>query len=217
MISVADLTEDILSVLNKSSSYYGFFEPAKVQKAIEDSCDWMDTIMMQANQGIFLNIIYLAGAQGQIEVPIPNDLSMIKAVRILIGNVYRKLDYNDQTQYSVTDPSGGWQGWPFTYRLKGQNLHFNPPLIEGNVRLFELEYLAYPSSFTGGGTFLAPRYDKACQQYLKWRSCSLLAAGIGKQRINVEWKQYEEQFFQMMVTLINQKNNVPTTIKDWDY
>jgi hypothetical protein len=58
-----------------------------------------------------------------------------------------------------------------------------------------------------------PIFDRGIQNYIKWRSCSLLSVGIGGQQT---WKEYEEQWYSQMVKIVNKKDNSQRYVREFE-
>lgn len=219
-ITVAALNTAVLELLQKSSTYSGFYTSTKVLLAINEACDYIAVNQMLAPGGGWLDkIAYvntLANAY-QIDLatclPAPiTDMAMIRAVRYKVSNQYMDVAYDQAYETKQFETTSGITQYPTRYRLLGNVIYFNPPLADGGTSYLQLEYLAYPADVAGGGNL--PFIDKCFFHYCKYHAAAVLVSSMGKP--NKEWGDLWQMWFDKMLEMVHRRVNGPSYIKEFE-
>lgn len=191
----------ILAILNKQSTYQGFFTNEKLNDAINDSMDWVYANMMFVGQGWTKEISYITTTSGVGSYAITADTVTIDVLRYLVGSTYQVIKYDDQSDdtYTTTETTG----YPTSWRLVGNSIVFNPPPTNAGTNFIQLEVSRYLADQTVDGNQLHAMLSKGLENYVKWRACSLLVSQVGKP--NADWVKYENQWYGHLLELVSQR------------
>jgi hypothetical protein len=212
-IASATLMTAVWEILQKNSTYTGFFTSAKVLAACQESVDYVAAQMMMATGGGWLDkIAYITTATGGTVYTLPTDCGIIRELRYLVANQYVPLAYDQAYETRQFPTAAGVTQYPSRYRLHGYDIYFNPALGVGGTNYLQVEYLAYPADLTLGGNL--PWFDKAMFHYCKYHSASVLAASVGKGAR--EWEKFEELWFARMLEIVNKRVNAPQYIAEFE-
>ena len=211
---VSEIEGKVLRLLQKSAGTQGFFTPDKVRDSVQDSVDYVSVRMFRAVNGEWMDSIrYFDTVSGQSNIPLPEDMACIKAVRYLVGNAYVPLMYDPSYESAQWSGQSGVVAYPSRYRLVGNCIYFNPQISQAGTQYLQIEYASYPQQITDDG-FMPLQMDRAMLNYIKFRSASLLAASVGKP--STEWTKFENQWATEIEILIDKRIQVTTTIREFD-
>lgn len=214
MLTRGELKGQVLRLLNKTSSFTGFYTDAKVNDAIQEAYDFVAVEMFQANEGWLTQIQYFDTAPGQVTVPIPGSISMIREVRYKHGDVWVPMVYDDGTdQASYGDLGDRSTQYPIIYRIVDNKFYFDPHLAEGGSRYLQVESTNYPAWLLNDMDQIEPQFGRACMHFMKYKVASVLAASLEKPFI--PWAQQESQWFQKMLITVNKRINKPIRIREF--
>ena len=214
-VSVAELEGRVLRLLQKSAGYQGFFSPEKVRDAVQESFDMVATKMFDAATGawqIKLRLWDTVAGQGTIDIP--DDVAQIRVCRYLVGTTYVPLQYDEGIENVTYGPTAGYTQFPSRYRILENKIYFNPVLGVGGTQNFQMEYSSYPERLVADGQPIPAGFDVAMQHYIKYRSASILANSIGK--ANVEWTNYEGEWFNAMMIVVNKRINSCQYVREFE-
>lgn len=206
-----ELKRRILTILNKNSSYQGYYTDEKIHDAIQDCFDYIAVEMMMAGDGWMTNIIYMDTVAGQRVVEIPSYVAVINALRFKQGNEYVECRYDDgngQNQYPKTIAPLN----PTKYRIVDNKIYFNPEPVDFGTAMIELEYTKYPRELLSDGQMIDPQFDNAMMHYIKYRSCSIVAAQAAK---DPNWTIFESQWYDQMMKVVNKRVREVAFVKEF--
>lgn len=199
-------------MLQKDASYQGFYTDDKVDRAIEDSIDWLASEMMLVDQGWMNNISYITTASGEGQWSLTGtNFNIVNVVRFLVGDTYVVIPYNDGKQQNNYQ-SNQSVAFPGSWRLVGTNLYINPPPANYGTDQIQIEGTEYPTYFTASGD-LAPQFDRGMYQFIKYHGSSLLANQIGKK--DPEWEKKYMEWKDKIQKMINARNDSITFVQAW--
>ena len=211
---VSQIEGQVLRLLQKSASTPGFYTPAKIQDAVQDSVDYVAARMFRSTDGGWMDSMrYLDTVSGQTVVALPEDIAAIKAVRYLVGTEYVPLHYQNDYEESQWASTSGVVAYPSKYRLVGSQLYFNPCISIAGPQNLQIEYSAYPAAIQSDG-MMPPQFDRAICNFIKFRSASLLAASIGK--AVPEWAKFETQWATEIEIIIDKRVQKTTYITPFE-
>ncbi len=195
------------------SKYTGSYDPATIDDAIEEARDFVAVEMFDADEGWLTNIRFLDTVANQFIVKIPAGVAMIEGVRYKVGDVYMPMLYDSQSMQPQYDVSAGPVQYPYTYKLMGDSIYFNPPLAEGGVGYLQLDCMEYPKVMQDDGDFMEAQFDKAMEHFIKYKTASILAAGVEK--FATPWATLEADCYKQMKTIIVKRNRQSQPIRDF--
>lgn len=211
----AQMKAAILTIINKNSGYQGFMTDDKLNDAIQDSIDYIETEMFEAGEGWNNQIININMAAGTFEADLPDDTVVINAVRYLVNNIYVPIEYNSAEWSPQVKNTSDLTNYPVTYRLiDGNKLYFNPAPSNVGTAYIQVEVTKHSTLLALDADDINTQFSRGLLNYVKWRSCSLLLAQTGN--ANPEWLRYEGQWFEKMKFLVSKRNKKPTFIRDFD-
>lgn len=213
-ITRGELKGQILRVLQKDGGYQGFYTDEKLNDAIQDCIDHVAMEMFRAGNGWVSRIQTLDSQSGFPTVDLPPHVIMIQEVRYLIAGRYIPLMYDDATLQIQYAPNTGATQFPSKYRIVEQKIYFNPPPAEGGKDYVQIEFMQYPLTMVADGQLMPQEFHRAMNNYVKWRTASMMAASVGK--AYVEWKQYEQEWFQNMVDAVGKRTRSPIYYREFE-
>lgn len=200
--TLAIMKQKILGILNKQPNYQGFYTNQKITDAINDSLDWIFANMMFVGQGWNKTIGYITTTPNTASYNLPNDTAVIDVVRYLINGTYIPLAYDEQSDnnFNTTDKT---VHVPLTYRIVANQIFFNPIPTEVGTNYLQIEYTKYPAQLAQDSDVIDTAITRGLENYVKWRSCSILASQVGKGV--PEWSAYENEWYLHMKELVAQR------------
>ncbi len=209
------LEGQVLGILQKTPGYQGFYTPEKVKDAVNECFDYVAARMADAATGCWLDEVrHYDTVTNQALVPLQDDIVMIKVARYLTGNVYTPIIYDEARESAVYVGSSGVTQYPSRYRLLNDSIYFNPPLGVAGPQYLQLEVCALPQQMITDGQIIPAKFNRALQHYIKYRSASVLASAVGK--FNKEWAQFEGEWFDVMLKMLDKKVNSPAYVRDFE-
>lgn len=213
--TLGELEGQVLQILQKSPGYQGFYTPEKVRDAVRESFDYVGSRMSDSATGGWLDEVrHYDTVTGQSLVPLQDDIIMIKTARYLTGNVYTPIIYDEGRESAVYAGASGVTQYPSRYRLLGDSLYFNPPLGVAGLQYLQLEVCSLPAQLVADGQIIPSKFNRALQHYIKYRTASVLASSVGK--FNKEWAQFEGEWFDVMLKMLDKRVNSPAYIRDFE-
>lgn len=214
MITRGQIKFEIWEKLNKSAQTKGFYTDSKVNLAIQESIDYVASMMFLHDEGWLHKIDYLDTQSNQLAIPIPQHIAMIAELRYLVGNVYLPLMYDQDYGNAQWSGASGATQFPSRYRIVDNQIYFNPALGVGGSKFLQVEYMAYPKRLQQDSDFLESQFDRSMYYYIIYRSCSILASNIAQ--FAKPWKEEEAQWYNNMASIITTRNQQSTPIKDFE-
>lgn len=215
MLSRGELKGKILRMLNKSAKNPGFYTEDRQNDVIEECLDYVATEMFMEGQGWQNKIGYLATQAGQISIPVPTHMAMIREVRLRVGDDYVPLYPEEQMGRTVVAPSsssGSIQ--PATYRIVDNSFLFSTAISEGNAQGIMVEYAGFPAYLTDDAQFLPGHFNKAMQHFITYRGASLLLGNHGNP--DPAWKTAELDWYGKMRFVIAKRNSQAKYIREFE-
>jgi hypothetical protein len=211
-VTLLDLETKVLSLLQKTAGYQGFYTTAKLVEAINDSLDYISARMMQEGNGWMQNIGYITTVANTDSYTLPTGCAIIRTVRFLINEVYVPITLDSQERDAFVKSDVQTQV-PCRYRLLGNKIFFNPlPAIVG-TNTVQIEYTSYPTELANSNDVVDPQFERGLVHYLKYRCASILTSQNGKP--NPDWVRYENEWYKVMEGIITRRNSGPQFIREF--
>jgi hypothetical protein len=213
MITRGELKGLILRQLNKTAGFQGFYSDEKINDAIEDCLDFLAVEMFLAGEGWQTKLSFIDTVANQIQIPLPAHIGIINEVRILSGNGYLPLTYDDKSgraQSTLTTSTTGTDG---TYRIIDNCLYFDPPLREAQTGGIQIDHTTFPKRLIDDHDFIEAHFYKPFQHFVKFRAASILNSGVGKAQS--DWAAYESQWYAKVQAVIVKRNAQTTYIREF--
>lgn len=201
-ITFGGLKAKVLAILNKQSGYQGFFTTEKLNDAVNDSIDWCYANMMFVGKGWQSDILYVTTTPATESYTLNPDIVTIDAVRYKVGDTYQILKYDDGSDSNFAT-SGQTTGYPSSYRIVDNSIFFNPIPTQVGTDFLQIEFSWFRPDMATDGTVLNSQFTKGLENYIKWRSCSILVSQIGKP--NSEWQRFEDEWYTHLKQLASQR------------
>lgn len=113
----------------------------------------------------------------------------------------------------VTVESSGVQQFPSSYFIQGGNIVFDPPVAIGGTNALKIDCTKFPAELSGGAT-LPTILHRAFQHYVAYRAAYTAASSIGKAQ--KEWAETYQEWFDMMLRLVDKRVDQPRSVKEFD-
>lgn len=213
MLSKGQLKGKVWRFLNKTPQNPGYYTSEKLDDAIQEALNYVAVEMFLAGEGWMQKYLFLDTVGGQTSVDLPGNVAMIREVRYRIANVYYSLPYDDQEGGFSYIGTGVQQAFGYKYRLLGRQIVFDPPLSEGGEKYLQLEVDYYPTNLIDDNELIDPQFDNACQEFLKYKVASILAASIEKQMIS--WGTEQAMWEEKMKAVITRRTLASVPIREF--
>ncbi len=212
-LSRGELRGKVLRYLNKTARLPGFYSEPKVNDAIQEALNYIAVEMFLAGEGWLQKYLYFNTEGGQTSVDLPGNVALVREVRYKIADVYYAMPYDDQEGGFSYIGTGVQQAFGYKYRILGRQLVFDPPLSEGGERYLQIEADYYPTILLDDNELIDQQFDAACQEFLKYKTCSILAGSIEKEMIS--WTQLEGQWEAKMQAVVTRRTLASTPIREF--
>lgn len=173
-VTRASIKFEILTRLNKSAAYKGFYTDQKLNSVIQECLDYISTEMFLADEGWNHKIDFVDTTAGQVALPVLPHWAMIADVRYLLGDTYEPMTYDQAQTAAQVGPTSGLTNFPSTYRIVDNQLYFNPPIAVGGAKYLQVEYFAYPRRLQKDSDFLDSQFDRSMFWAIIYMSCAKL-------------------------------------------
>lgn len=213
IMSRGELRGKVLRYLNKTATLPGFYDVPKVNDAIQEAMNYVAVEMFLAGEGWFQKYLYVDTQGGQTSVDIPGNVALIREVRYKISDVYYSLPYDDQEGGFSYIGTGVQQAFGYKYRILGRQIVFDPPLSEGGERYLQIECDYYPTILLDENEIIDPQFDAACQEFLKYKVCSILSGSLEKEFIS--WSTLEAQWEAKMQAVVTRRTLSSVPIREF--
>jgi hypothetical protein len=211
----AELQADIYEILSKSPTAYGLLTPTKVNKAIQDSLDYIAAKMMKIGGGWLGRVSYEDITADDHYVDIPAGMAILNFVKRKNGNGdYEELAFDDGSKGTtvVSTTNSLTVG---TYRFSSGRLYLNqkPATAVTDGILFDGTY--YPDRLTADGSEIdGDMNNMTFLHYAKWRSASQLFGLTSKE--TPPWTASEIEWKQAALEQIARRFREPTFIRNFN-
>ena len=214
-IALGSLERDVLELLQKSPGHQGYYTAQKLGVAVQECFDLVATWMFDAEYGGWMDDIrYITTEDDQAVVELPADIAQLKVLRYKVDGVYIPMTYDKEEKTAQTDPSDtSSTNNTVRYRLFGENIYFNPAISEGGTNYLQLEGTYYPQKFTSKLDKIAPIWNRAFLNFIKYRSASILVSH--KRDWSPPWLRFEQQWEIETKKLIGKRVNTTGTITEF--
>lgn len=213
-ITRGEIKGELLSFLNKSPGYQGFYDDKKMDVVIQECIDYISSKMMFEANGWMVQLWHLTTVSNQVSLIIPPDVAVINHVRYLVGPVYQPMTYVDDDKMEQWSNQSGAVQYPGIYRILENRIYWNPACSVGGVNAIQIEGSAYPERLRNDDMFIQQRFNRGLIHYVKYRAASVLTSQFGK--VNKEWQRYENEWYVEMEKLIGKRVNTVAYVKDFD-
>jgi hypothetical protein len=131
------------------------------------------------------------------------------------GNLVRVSGVGDATiAYSAVVVEGsGVQQYPSTYYIQGSNIIFDPPIAIGGTNAIKIDCTKFPLELTGSAT-LPGILNRAFQHFIAYRTAWTAASSIGKAQ--KEWADTYQEWFDVMLRLVDKRVDQPRAVKEFN-
>ncbi len=214
-LSLASLKTKILNILQKETSYQGFYTDSKLEQGINESMDYIAArAMHEMGEGWFQELTYITTTAATASYALPSGTALVREVRYLSGDVYiplRPIEAVDEAWL----PTDVQVAFPWRYELIGGSIVFNPvPSIVGTNYL-QLKVTKFPTALATGTDTLPTQFTNALEWYLIYRTASLLVMAVGNP--SPEWQQKEGEWYNVMESMITARIKKPKFVKDFRF
>ncbi len=214
-LSLASLKTKVLNILQKETSYQGFYTDSKLEQGINESMDYIAArAMHEMGQGWFQDISYITTVADTPGYALPPGTALVREVRYLSGDIYLPL----RPIEAVDEP---WTSddtqvvFPWRYELIGGQIVFNPiPSIVGTNYL-QLKVTRFPTELTAGVDTLPTQCSRPLEWYLIYRTATLLCMAVGNP--NPEWQQKEGEWYRVFESMITARIKKPKYVRDFRF
>lgn len=215
MLSRGELKGQILRLLNKSAKNPGFYTEDRVNDVIQECLDYVAVEMFTEGQGWQNKIGFIATVAGQITLPVPTNMAMIREVRLRRGDDYLPLYPEEEMGRAVAAPqTGGSASSAGTYRIVDNRFLFPTALSEGHAQGLMVEYFGFPAYLADDAQFLPSHFNNAMTHFIKYRAASLLLGNHGDP--DAAWKSAEVDWYGKMRFVIAKRNMQAKYIREFE-
>lgn len=211
--TLADMQNIILRFLNKTSSYPGFYDTAKLNDAINEAFDFVAAHMFTAGEGWLTTISYITTTTNMATTPLPTGLAMVRELRYKVGDTYQPMTNDQQIDAASYVGSGIQQQDGVRYRLVGKDIVFDPPLSDVGVDFLQVEGVYYPASLSAGADVVDAQFDNTMRNFVKYKACSIMAGGLEKDVRT--WGDEEAQWYEKMQEIVTRRNLKSTPLREF--
>lgn len=210
-VSLGALKTRVLGVLSKENNFQGFYTDAQIHEAVNDSLEYIYTKMMYRGEGWLYTIDYLNTVANTRTVALPSGVAVVHAVRYLDNEIYRPVFYDDQSQENQTGNTDQQTFHPFTYRLVGNNIYFDPVPSDVGNNYVQIEYTSYPARLVADNDDASAQLTNGLINFVKWRAASICRSLVGE--APAEWQRYQNEWQAEMEQIIARRIRETQTIK----
>lgn len=212
-ISKGELKGKVWRFLNKTPDQPGYYTSEKMNDAITEALNYIAVEMFLAGEGWLQKYIFLDTVAGQTSVDIPGNVALIREVRYQIAGVYCPIPYDDQDGGFSYIGTGVQQAFGYKWRMLGRQIVFDPPVSEGGERFLQIEADYYPTVLVDDNEIVDQQFDAACQEFLKYKIASIMAASIEKEFIS--WSDLEAKWEAKMQAVVTRRLLSSTPIREF--
>lgn len=214
-LSLAVLRGRVLNILQKQSSYSGFYTPDKCNQAINECMDYIAGRMMhEMGQGWMQSLDYITTVANQDAYPLPTGTVLVREVRYLYGDAYLPLQPIEAVDEAwVQTPNQ--VAVPWRYELIGGNIVFNPVPAIVATNAVQLKVTKYPTALSVDADALPAQFTNALEWYLIYRAASVLNMAVGNPV--PEWQRAEGEWYGVMEQMITARIKKPKFIKGFRF
>jgi hypothetical protein len=209
-----ELKGKVLRLLNKTALNPGFYTDDKINEAIQEAMDFVACEMFVADEGWQKKIWSFNTSDGQLTLPLPEDIVMVEDVRYLIGDIYVPMRYyvpHGQAKYA-DDSSARQDGG--AYEVIDNMLYFNPALAEGQTAGIQVVGQAFAQALIDDMDFIEGQFNRAMTHYMKYGAASILAASIEK--ATRPWAAQEAMWYSKMQEIVEKRNKQSQPIREFE-
>lgn len=210
--TLQNIKDRVLNLLQKETTYQGFYTDSKVFQAINDSFTYLTSLMSLQGQGWFRSVSYITTLANTASYILPANISTIKAVRYLVGTEYIPMQYDDGTVDAYTTVADAGQ-YPMRYRIQNGSIVFNPAPQTVGTNFVQIETVGYPTALATAGQEVNAQFDDASVAFVTYRSASVLASTLGE--APTAWGSYEAQWYSVVEALIGKRNGGPRFMREF--
>jgi len=204
------LQNQIYEILQKTSTAYGLYTPAKVQAMIDDSLAFISAKMMKLNHGWHNQRTTLNIVADNPAVALPSGCAMINFLKIkrsTDSTNYVPLPFLENYDGTTNTESSTSDHWRFVAGA----IYLEPPPDTSVTGGILCEYTAFPAALSADGTSLNAELDISCfVNYAKFRAASQLYS-LGSDG-NPPWSRYENEWYEVCLEMISRRFRTPTPI-----
>ena len=213
--TLAELSADILEILQKTSAYQGYFTEAKVTAAINDSLDYIAGKMQLADRGWLRSLETLDVVAGVNTVTLPAGTVMLHGVWFATDGLdYGPLKYLTLERQPIYKNDSGGIGAPTTYSVHGNDLFFNPAPGISQTGAVKVMVTKFPDLLQAQGDAISSQFDRGLINYAKWRSASILGSLV--ENANPAWRITEREWEDQILQTIPRKVSTQKVIQGFE-
>lgn len=212
-VTRATLKNRILTQLNLTADYQGFYTDEKLDDLIQESLDYVSVEMMMGGEGWLSNLLHITTYDGVGTYELPKSVAVINSVRYLSGNSYIPVTYDDQSDLPQVSPSAGFTQFPTKYRIIQNKIYFNPPPVFTGTNYLQIEYVSYPSELLTDGQLIDPQFDNAMMNFIKWRVIRMATAT--RKDLYPDYERFYAEWYDQMMKIVNKRIRTKTFVKEF--
>lgn len=210
--TLAQVKNEVLQLLQKDSTYQGFYTDSKIFSAVNDSFLFLAGKMSLQGQGWLKQTAYITTMVGVSSYTLPANISTIRSIRYLTGTTYIPLEYRDTLGDAFTTISSPSQ-YPDSYTISGNQIVFNPAPGTVGTNFIQIETVGYPAILSSLADEVGAQFDESSVRFVVYRAASVLVAALGE--APPAWKEYEAQWYGLCESLIARRNSGPRFVREW--
>lgn len=215
-LDLTTLRVRVLNILQKESSYQGFYTTTKLDQAINESMDYIAArAMHEMGEGWYQEITYITTTGGTESYNLPTGTALVREVRYLYGSTYIPLRPLEAVDEAWLNPNASNVILPWRYELIGGKIYFNPVPNEVGTDFLQLKVTKFPTALVSGSDTLPTQFNNALEWYLIYRSASALNMAVGNE--NPEWQRMEGEWFDVMKQMITGRIKKPKYVKEFRF
>lgn len=207
-----ELKDRILYLLQKTQAAKGYYTDERMNYAIQDCIDYVQSHMHGSNMGFTNSIDDLNVTEGDFEVDLPTGTVMIIGVHYKVNDVWLPLDHRpkqDAPRYSTA--GSDTKAIPHTFEVVGNKLHFDPPFSETGTGYLKVEVTKFDAILADDADTLPANLSRNMEHYIKWRSARQLSI----KSYPSDWALMEKQWFDRVMFEINTRVRKLKTIREF--
>lgn len=214
MITRGQLKQKVLTVLNRSGSVKGYNTDERLDQAIEEALDTIAIEMFGAGNGWLTQFRTYDITDGQLFLPIDQDVTLINEVAILVGStVYVPMIYDEQRQQTQLAPGTVNTIAPYSYQIVDNKIYFSTGIAGGGTDYVRIKFTAYPQEIQNDTQNIAPNFDKSMIWLITYQAASVCAVMVGKPV--PEWKPMENYWRDKVQSVLTKRNNQTKFIRNF--
>lgn len=218
MTTLTQLRDSIYEILSRSATTYGLLTPTKVDAMINDSFDYISSIMMEINGGWLRQRSYINVVGGTASYSLPSGTAVVNFLKIKssASDDYVPLAYNENWDGVTLNPlSNVGNIIPFRWSFVNNQVFLEPTPVDTVAQGILVDAVFFPAVLTQNSDPVTGDMDnRIFVQYAKWRSASQL--WYLTTDAPPPWEKTEMEWRSRCQKQISRRFREPTPIRDFD-